>query len=301
MGESYFLQRRPDPNRGSRRHKKLVQKYYEYAELVGDQEYFSVAELSAQTKETEDEVRRNILDMRAEGLLPYAAMDKDKTTVMLSDRMVQEYIRSEQKRSVSDEEERIERIKNGTQQKGKAESWDNVSRDIAKAQQSAERLKSSQDKAKKEKDEGHTQSAGVIEEGEEYIRTIRRINKQIPEEHEMTKKLNRLEDTMTKIFDKVEKEPEKAKDIRRLMNYYLPTTIKLLNSYVELSEQKEAGENIKSTKRQIEEAMDTINTAFDSLLDDLYQDQAWDISSDIHVMKTMMTQDGLVENTPEKK
>jgi hypothetical protein len=77
------------------------------------------------------------------------------------------------------------------------------------------------------------------------------------------------------------------------MVYYLPTTMKLLQAYIELDKQPLAGENIISTKQEIKEALGTINTAFENLLDSLFQDMAWDISSDISVMKTMMAQDGL--------
>ena len=98
------------------------------------------------------------------------------------------------------------------------------------------------------------------------------------------------------IFRTVADQPQKAPQIRRFMDYYLPTTRKLLNAYVELNEEPEVGENIPKTKREIEEAMDTINEAFEKLLDDLFQDVAWDISTDISVMKTMMEQDGLTEN-----
>ena len=77
------------------------------------------------------------------------------------------------------------------------------------------------------------------------------------------------------------------------MNYYLPTTKKLLEAYVELDRQTVQGENVQQTKNEIDSAMDTINEAFEKLLDSMFQDMAWDISSDISVMKTMMAQDGL--------
>ncbi|MBP3273872.1 MAG: 5-bromo-4-chloroindolyl phosphate hydrolysis family protein, partial [Butyrivibrio sp.] len=96
-----------------------------------------------------------------------------------------------------------------------------------------------------------------------------------------------------RIFAQVKKDPSSADELHKLMNYYLPTTKKLLNAYVELDKQPEVGENITQTKKEIDEAMDTINMAFESLLDSLFQDMAWDISSDISVMKTMMAQDGL--------
>jgi 5-bromo-4-chloroindolyl phosphate hydrolysis protein len=109
----------------------------------------------------------------------------------------------------------------------------------------------------------------------------------------MSNKLYKLENIMNKIFEQVKKDPSSADELHKLMNYYLPTTKKLLSAYVELDKQDSAGENVMQTKREIDMAMDTINLAFEKLLDSLFQDMAWDISSDISVMKTMMAQDGL--------
>ena len=73
-----------------------------------------------------------------------------------------------------------------------------------------------------------------------------------------------------------------------MMNYYLPTTSKLLNAYRELDKQPIAGENISNTKAEIEQTVDTLNVAFEKLLDSLFEDVAWDISSDISVLETML-------------
>jgi hypothetical protein len=81
------------------------------------------------------------------------------------------------------------------------------------------------------------------------------------------------------------------------MSYYLPTTVKLLKAYIELDRQTVNGENITNTKQEIEDALDTINDAFEKLLDSLFQNMAWDVSSDISVMQTMFAQDGL---TPQE-
>jgi 5-bromo-4-chloroindolyl phosphate hydrolysis protein len=81
-----------------------------------------------------------------------------------------------------------------------------------------------------------------------------------------------------------------------MMSYYLPTTSKLLDAYCELDEQPVAGQNIESTKKEIENALDTINTAFENLLDSLFEEKAWDISSDISVLNTMLAQEGLTGN-----
>ena len=89
------------------------------------------------------------------------------------------------------------------------------------------------------------------------------------------------------------KQPESASELRKLMSYYLPTTVKLLNAYKELDKQTVNGENITKTKKEIEDALDTINSAFENLLDSMFQNMAWDVSSDISVMQTMFAQDGL--------
>ena len=95
------------------------------------------------------------------------------------------------------------------------------------------------------------------------------------------------------ILEQVQKKPASAGELRRFMNYYLPTTTKLVTAYVELDSQHVDVANVTSTKREISETLDTINDACGQVLDDMFQDQAWDISSDINVMKTMMEQEGL--------
>ena len=77
------------------------------------------------------------------------------------------------------------------------------------------------------------------------------------------------------------------------MQYYLPTTVKLVQSYEELEKQPVAGANIQSSKDKIKESMKTINTAFERLLDELFQKDALDIHSDLIAMETMMARDGL--------
>ena len=79
------------------------------------------------------------------------------------------------------------------------------------------------------------------------------------------------------------------------MSYYLPITRKLVDAYQELDAQQVEGENIRKTKQEIEDSLDTVNHAFENLLDSFFQDTAWDISSDISVLHTMMAQDGLMK------
>lgn len=135
----------------------------------------------------------------------------------------------------------------------------------------------------------------IIKTGDAYIRKIHLCNDAIPG-HEISAKISRMETLVDRIFDRVERKPEYATEIRRLMEYYLPTTVKLLEAYQELDRQPVQGENILSSKKEIEDTLGTLNVAFEKLLDSLFQDTAWDVSSDISVLHTMLAQEGLTED-----
>ena len=135
----------------------------------------------------------------------------------------------------------------------------------------------------------------ALEAGEAYIRRIRKCNDDIPGE-EVSAKITRTEQLVQQIFERVEEHPETVSDIRKLMEYYLPTTVKLLDAYAELDAQPVQGEHIASSKREIEAALDTLNIAFEKLLDGLFRDTAWDVSADISVLQTMLAQEGLTNN-----
>jgi 5-bromo-4-chloroindolyl phosphate hydrolysis protein len=87
------------------------------------------------------------------------------------------------------------------------------------------------------------------------------------------------------------------------MNYYLPTTVKLLNSYETLSRQSVKGENIRSAMFDIEGMMETIATAFEKQLDFLFGTQVLDLQADMTVMESILEQEGLKDSdtTPKLK
>lgn len=132
----------------------------------------------------------------------------------------------------------------------------------------------------------------MLREGFEYIRQIREANDAIPGE-EISEKLQRLEEVTAKIFVHVEKHPNKLPEIRKFMQYYLPTTLKLVGAYREFEEQSLQGKTVNQTKREICDTLDTINVAFANLLDSLFKDDAMDVSADITVLQAMFAQEGL--------
>ncbi len=102
-----------------------------------------------------------------------------------------------------------------------------------------------------------------------------------------------LENVIKRIFKRVEQHPELIDDLHKFMDYYLPTTVKLLQAYEELDKQDVEGDNIIMAKKEIENTLDTINEAFENLLDSFFRDTAWDVATDISVLKTMLAQEGL--------
>ena len=128
---------------------------------------------------------------------------------------------------------------------------------------------------------------------------LRRVNDAIPDE-EMSDKISRLEAVSAKIFEQARTDPDKLPQMRKFMDYYLPTSLKLLNTYAELDRQGIEGDNITESKRRIELTMDTLVKAFENQLDRLFASDALDVSTDIDVMQNMLRADGLTDDTPFK-
>lgn len=123
------------------------------------------------------------------------------------------------------------------------------------------------------------------------LREIRRLNNQIADAA-VSAKIERIESISAKIFRAAEDDPSKLDDIQTFLNYYLPTTLKLLSTYSQLERQGESGENIRTSKKKIEGIMDELIEGFQRILDHLYRADVLDISADIEVLEQMMAKDG---------
>ena len=141
---------------------------------------------------------------------------------------------------------------------------------------------------------GNQELDELILQGQEALQQIKTLKAQIKDKR-MQEKMTQLETLAGKIFDHVARNPEKASQIRKFMNYYLPTTLKLLRTYAEVSSQGVRGKNITATMSKIETIMDTIVTAFEKQLDNLFGADALDISTDITVLEGMLQREGLAE------
>ena len=143
-----------------------------------------------------------------------------------------------------------------------------------------------------EKPTGNAELDKMIDDGKKAISEMKRLDDAI-EDEKISQDIRRLEAVCQKIFDQVKAEPSKLPQIRQFMDYYLPTTLKLLNAYDRMDSTGIAGDNITGTKAKVEKIMGTIVTAFEKQLDGLFGADALDISTDISVLEAMLAREGL--------
>ena len=260
-----------------------------YLQIMGDRDTCTLEELAAGTGKSKKYVRNDLREMIQDHMFPQGAyLDAMDTCLMTSQsayRQYQDVTKQYEQRKAEEERARRSEQSAGKEEKSKK----------------AKRSKTEETGAKDGKTQGDADTPelsreiqDILRDGKEFIAHIHECNDAIPGE-EISDKLNRLEAVVTKIFDQVEKKPESAPDLHKMMSYYLPITRKLVDAYRDLDAQQVEGQNIVKTKKEIEDSLDTINTAFENLLDSFFQDTAWDISSDITVLRTMMAQDGLMK------
>lgn len=142
------------------------------------------------------------------------------------------------------------------------------------------------------KSTGNPELDAVIRQGRSSVQRIRELNDEIPD-YKISAQLKQIEILTASIIDQVEKKEDKLKSVRQFMNYYLPTTIKLLEQYVQMQNMGLKGENIENGMKQIEDMLDKVIVAFQKQLDDLFERDIVDITAEIQVMERMMASQGL--------
>lgn len=232
-----------------------AKRFREYAQQIGTRAYCTIEELSDKCGRKRKAVVKDLKKMIDKRMFLQGHLDHQETCVIVTEDMYQQYLTVQQK---AQERQQEQAVKEG---------------ESARIPQECRK---------------------ILEEGKEYIRYIQKCNDDIPGQ-EISRKLYRLEKIITRIFDEVERNPDLASDLRKFMNYYLPTTRKLVEAYRDMDREPIAGGNIEKTKKEIEDTLDTINQAFENLLDSFFEEKAWDISSDISVLHTMLAQEGLTK------
>ncbi len=246
--------------------RRRARRFKKYVRAMGAKDFHSIESLAKAVGKKDKFVIKDLKRMIRRRWFREGHLDRQETCFMLTDKSYQMY--------------------------------QDAQRELERRKEEEERL--AREKELLEQDPVRKQLMIIVEEGKEYIRRIKAANDSMPEE-EISAKLLRLERICTRIFEHVEENPEKLSDIRRFMNYYMPTTLKLVEAYQEFSEQPVQGENITTAKKEIEEMLDDINGAFEKMFDKLFEDDAMDISTDISVLSTMLAQEGLLKDEFRKE
>ena len=142
---------------------------------------------------------------------------------------------------------------------------------------------------------GDKQVDDLLLRGQKMLYRIREENDRLPDPV-ISQQIDEIEAISNQIFAIVIEQPEKADQIRRFMDYYLPTTLKMLSSYRRMEENNASGEQARKAQEKIRSTLDTVIAAFAKQLSQLFEEEAMDIATDIDVMETMLRQDGLIDS-----
>lgn len=149
-------------------------------------------------------------------------------------------------------------------------------------------------------DTGEEQLDQALEQARDQLKQLAALNAQIPGQG-ISSQISRMERAGGAILDEVAKQPAKARQIRRFLNYYLPTAVKVISSYAHMAETGAAGQNAQTLKSDVEQNAQTIAAAFEKQLDSLFASEMLDITSDLDVLEHMMKGDGLAGDPPGGK
>ena len=238
--------------------RKRMKRFQLYQKVLNGRTYCMIKELSAASGQNSKFIIKDLRKMIKAGLFEEGYLDKQETCLMTDYKTYAQYL--ETMKNVKEQQEAEEREK---------EKWANR--------------------------QGGAVLKETIDEGKNYIRTIKAANDALPEA-EISEKLDQLETVTTKIFNYVEQHPEKLPEIRKFMCYYMPITLKLVNAYQKFDEHGANEEEIIVTKLEIKGTLDTINKAYLNLLKKLMQADILDVSSDISALETILAQEGLTED-----
>ncbi len=264
--------------RGGKNRKRL-KRFRRYLKIIGGRGYCTLNELAQSTGWSKRFVLKDVRRMISIGMFSEGRIDEQQTCVILNRESYQQYLETMKGARTRELEQGA---RGGAGGAGGSAGQAGGAGGFQQAAGGPAAASSPENEALRK----------ALENGRNCIRQMKEANEEIQGE-EISRKLYRLELVTGRIFDYVGTHPAQLPEIQKFMEYYLPTTLKLINAYREFDRQPVQGDNITTAKKEIETTLDTINHAFETLLDSLYGDAAMDVSTDISVLETMLAQEGL--------
>jgi 5-bromo-4-chloroindolyl phosphate hydrolysis protein len=237
-----------------------VQRLQKYFSIWKDRSYIMFSDLSDESGENMKRIRQDINYITDHQLLPGARIDQDETCLLLTEEAIALYEAARESRRQREEEQK---------------KRDEILRQWEGA------------------DEKEKEMYSFLSEAEATLKELDRYQLRLASPN-MGPRLDQMELGLTRIFVCVKNHPEKLRLVRRLMTYYLPTQMNLLSVYEDLEKQPVQGDNISKTREEIEASTDTFNQALTTMFDELFQEDALNISADIQVLRMMLTRDGWI-------
>ena len=279
---------------GAEWHNRKLIDYRNYATVIGDRYEVEVRELSAKLGKTPSLVMSDLQVMIDKGYLGTNAYVDRSRGVLVMDALETEFAEEEPEMAFDAEKfkeelrKSAETIRDEVRKSGVADSIRTEFRrvfDVDAAQESTVESRPEPEPAPR--------PAVSEDDFEAKLREIKKLNDEIDDEA-VSDRIDRIGELTLSIFTVVRQKPERADEVKKFMNYYLPTTFKLLKSYSLMEKQSYQGENIVASRKKIEDILDSLITAFEQQQDRLFRTEAMDVEADIQVLETMMAKDGLV-------
>lgn len=275
--------------------KKLgkLERFQKYVGTLGTHTYCNLEQLSQAVNKPVKFVKKDVRKMIDSGWFRQGHMDAQETCLITSNETYDQYVSTQKRLEERNHQQDEERARQEAALRQQAEEKERQKFNQHEQADARACVEAERDAAERIRLSPEVRQ--VLDKGNDFLDKIHRSNDAIPGE-EISRKISRMELIIAKIFERAKAHPEIIPDLNRLMDYYLPMTVKLLNAYEEMDSQPVQGENITSSKKEIEETIDTLNVAFEKLLDSIFEDTAMDVSSDISVLNTVLAQEGLTED-----
>ena len=232
-------------------------RYSRYMKLLEHKQFASVEELAGAVAKSAKTVVKDLEFMIEQKWFLEGRMDEKKSQFMLTDKVYEQYKLAEQGRVLREQEEL--------------------------------------EKQKIEKDPVQKEVMQLVTEGNRYVKEIRKLNDEILGE-DISNQLDKIEEIIASIFEIIKRKPEKRTELRKLMQYYLPMTVKVVTSYRDFENEKIPSRQLEESKKEIRETLKKVIIAFETLREKIFQEEVLDVSTDLDVLEAMMSQEGLIKD-----
>lgn len=230
-----------------------------YMSVLGERTYVTVQQIASSIGKSEMFVRNDLRKTLAHGLLEGAFLSPDGTRLFVSETAYRLYL---------NQQEELQR-------------------------QRAQAAAAPQPKSEPEK-QAQPVPEGILAECDSFVAELKVRNDRI-ENVAVSAQIDCIMQHTQRIRNWVTKHPHQENRVRRFTSYYLPTIMKLLDTYCDLEQHAVPGSVAAQSQKDITELLTTINTAFQTLENGLVQDTAMDVSAEISALQTVMAQDGLTQ------